>query len=55
MDEDQEEGNEILSNMIVIGVSFVVITAVVVLVVVDVDSPKKTRTPDEQRRHPHEP
>ncbi|CAL9003148.1 unnamed protein product [Prunus brigantina] len=42
MDEDQEEGNEILSNMIVIGVSFVVIAAVVVLVVVDVDSPKKT-------------
>ncbi|KAI5326224.1 hypothetical protein L3X38_035298 [Prunus dulcis] len=42
MDEDQEERNEILSNMIVIGVSFVVIAAVVVLVVVDVDSPKKT-------------
>ncbi|CAB4285068.1 unnamed protein product [Prunus armeniaca] len=42
MDEDQEEGNEILSNMIVIGVSFVVIAAVVVLVMVDVDSPKKT-------------
>ncbi|PQP96689.1 putative pectinesterase/pectinesterase inhibitor 13 [Prunus yedoensis var. nudiflora] len=42
MDEDQEERNEILSNMIVIGVSFVVIAAVVVLVMVDVDSPKKT-------------
>lgn len=42
MDEDQEERNEILGNMIVIGVSFVVIAAVVVLVVVDIDSPNKT-------------